>query len=144
VAQGAFMQLVQNAATFHIETRFRPWLYGLLHALLVPRIEEAHLSGTGPPTASGTRRESAELAMPSSVRSSRSPLLTRKILERVAVLPPQVREAILLKRIASLSIHEISMATDTDPDTVRRRLRIALDQIQEAVADTEDYARALR
>lgn len=144
VAEGTFMQLVQNAATFHIETRFRPWLYGLLHSLLVPRFEGLRSPRVGTPPASDARRESAELVMPTSVRSSRSPLLTRKILERVAVLPPPVREAILLKRIAGLSIHEISMAADTDPDTVRHRLRIALDQIQNAVADTEDYARALR
>lgn len=49
-----------------------------------------------------------------------------------------------MKLTAQLTLSELAIATAADGDTVRGRLRSALERLRDAVSDTEDYARALR
>ena len=55
-----------------------------------------------------------------------------------------MREAFLFKQVGQLSLNGIATATGVDVDAVRHFMRMAFDRIQDCVADTEEYARALR
>ena len=50
----------------------------------------------------------------------------------------------LLREIANLPFKEIADVTGVGENTVKSRMRYALDRLQEALAEFEEYARALR
>ncbi|HMA95852.1 MAG TPA: sigma-70 family RNA polymerase sigma factor [Polyangiaceae bacterium] len=145
-AQNAFLALVGQAGSFHIEMRFRSWLYGFLHQLLTSRFQtdlrvlDSTNPGALPSNAENTEMDPAHHG----TRASRSQLVSRRVAECVESLPPLEREAIVMKLVAQLTLAELSAAIGADGDTTRARLRYAFDRLRESVSDTEDYARALR
>jgi RNA polymerase sigma-70 factor (ECF subfamily) len=62
----------------------------------------------------------------------------------VATLPEDQREVFLLREVANLSFRDIAEVTETPENTVKSRMRYALDRLREALSDFEEYARALR
>lgn len=146
LTQNAFLALVGQAGSFHIEMHFRSWLFGFLHQLIVDGCaatrgaNETSTRSTGGMT---TDDNDPEAILPP-FKSSRSQLLSRRIAECIGALPLLEREAIVMKLTAQLTLSELAIATAADGDTVRGRLRSALERLRDAVSDTEDYARALR
>ena len=143
LAQETFLQMVREAATFNLETQFRTWIFGLFHKTALATYEvvsSADARGEMSSPAESSLSESG----PVSSRSYRSQILARRVASRVAMLPFPVREAFLLKHTGQMPMSDIAIAVGTDTDTVRHLIRTALDKIQESVADTEEYARALR
>jgi RNA polymerase sigma-70 factor (ECF subfamily) len=59
-------------------------------------------------------------------------------------LSDEQREVFLLREIAQLPFKEIAKVTETGENTVKSRMRYALDRLQEALHEFEEYARALR
>lgn len=146
LTQDAFLASVGQAGSFHIEMHFRSWLFGFLHKLLMEN--RATTFGTVESAAgiagAGGEQSDAEPLPSATAKASRSQLLSRRIAECAAGLPLLEREALVMKLTAQLSITELAVATASDGDTVRARLRSALERLRDAVSDTEEYARALR
>lgn len=147
LAQETFLQVVREAPTFHLESHFRTWLFGHLHRIAA----EFHASSKNGNDASNilspTNSEDhagLDSVAPTSSRTFRSQILARRLVSRVTSLPFAMREIFLFKQAGQLSISSIAAATGNDVDTVRQLMRGAFDRIQESVADTEEYARALR
>jgi RNA polymerase sigma-70 factor, ECF subfamily len=143
VARATFLDLSRSAGSFHIETPFRPWLFGFLHRRLGVSDEKASASTTPPASRPPPSPVMEEPASPSS-RAPRSFAIGRRVAEQVATLPALTREILTLKLKAQLSIREIASATSSTTDEIGQRLRAGLEAIQSVVSDTEDYARALR
>jgi len=143
LAQETFLQMVREAATFNLETQFRTWIFGLFHKTAI-----ATYTAESSADARGEMSSPTEVSLsesgPASSRSYRSQILARRVASRVASLPFPVREAFLFKQTGQMPMSDIAIAVGTDADTVRHLIRTALDKIQESVADTEEYARALR
>ena len=59
-------------------------------------------------------------------------------------LPGEQREVFLLRQVANLPFQEIASITGTPENTVKSRMRYALERLQEALTEFEEYARALR
>ncbi len=151
LCQQVFLDVVSNADSFHLEMQFRPWLYGFFHRRWLPLQAEAEVTPTDGPIAdvaplSEEPRVGSDpsAAGPPSSRAYRSQLLARRVLERLQALSTEGREILLLKLVANLRLREIAQATGLQEDAVRSKLRHALERMQEAVSDTEEYARALR
>ena len=146
VAQETFLQVVREAPTFHLESHFRTWLFSHLHRIAGEF--QAASNGTDvmsiTSAANGAESVGAEAVPPNSSRSFRSQILARRLVSRVTSLPFTMREVFLFKQAGQLSISSIATATGNDVDSVRQLMRGAFDRIQESVADTEEYARALR
>lgn len=143
LAQEIFVQVVREAATFNLETQFRTWLFGLFHRTAVASYSTDPLGDVHDEESVFSEGSIAESGAPSS-RAYRSQILARRVAFRVASLPFSVREAFLFKQTGHMCINEIATAVGADTDTIRHLIRTALDKIQESVADTEEYARALR
>jgi RNA polymerase sigma-70 factor (ECF subfamily) len=62
----------------------------------------------------------------------------------VDALPDEQREVFLLREIGNLPFKEIAVVTGVGENTVKSRMRYALDRLQEALSDFEEFARALR
>jgi RNA polymerase sigma-70 factor (ECF subfamily) len=141
LALETFRQVMEQAGSFHIEMHFRTWIFGFLHRQIVEQARNGNAQSTPSSGKTGNLEPSPANVSP---RLGRSQLLNRRITEAVAALPLAPREAFVLKLVGQLTIPELATATDSEPDTVRDRLRVALDRIRAAIGDTEEYARALR
>jgi len=153
VTQDVFMRLVQNAAEFKHEARFLTWLYAIARNLCIDQLrklshrrhpsldqpsgDQADAQLLGDAVADPNPRASAERnALSSEVRSS--------IVKAVDSLPDDQREVFLLREVANLPFRDIAEITGAGENTVKSRMRYALDRLKDALSDFEEYARALR
>ena len=68
----------------------------------------------------------------------------RRIWGAFRALPNRQREVFVLRETVNLPFKEIAEITGVPENTVKSRMRYALERLQEALAEFEDYARALR
>jgi len=59
-------------------------------------------------------------------------------------LPDEQREVFLMREIANLPFKEIAEVTGIAENTVKSRMRYALERLRVALSEFEEYARALR
>jgi RNA polymerase sigma-70 factor, ECF subfamily len=154
VTQEVFLRVVQNAADFKHEARFSTWLYTIARNLCVDELRKAshrsHPSLDGPASGAGGRGRALSDSIPdrhprSSVeRSAASAEVKSSILEAIDGLPEEQREVFLLREIANLPFKDIAEITGVGENTVKSRMRYALDRLQQALHEFEEYARALR
>lgn len=154
VTQATFLHLVQNAAQFKNEARFSTWLYAIVRRLCVAherrRSDEPERS---PDQAAPDSRSVARA--PSSVLTSLAPdgALERSVVSSqvgasiVRVLddlPDDQREVFLMREVANLPFEDIASITESALETVKTRMRYALDRLRDALSNFEEYTRALR
>jgi RNA polymerase sigma-70 factor (ECF subfamily) len=70
--------------------------------------------------------------------------MRRSIVAAVEALPDDQREVFLLREVANLPFKEIAEVTGTPENTVKSRMRYALERLRMALSNFEEYARALR
>ena len=70
--------------------------------------------------------------------------LAVKIAAAVEALPDDQREVFLLREGSNLPFKEIAEITGVSENTVKSRMRYALERLQQALSDYEEYAHALR
>ena len=59
-------------------------------------------------------------------------------------LPDEQREVFLLREVSNVPFKEIAEIVGIPENTVKSRMRYALERLQAALSDFEEYARALR
>ncbi len=153
VTQDVFMRLVQNAAEFKHEARFLTWLYTIARNLCIDQLRKLshrrHASLDQPAVndpGGQPLRESIADPTPhaSAERSALSAQVRTSIVKAVDSLPDDQREVFLLREVANLPFRDIAEITGVPENTVKSRMRYALDRLKSALCDFEEYARALR
>jgi RNA polymerase sigma-70 factor (ECF subfamily) len=153
VTQEVFMRLVQNAQEFKHEARFSTWLYAIARNLCIDQLRRLqhrrHPSLDQPVAADGEGRTlgdavATEHHSASAERSAVSSEVQASILKAVEALPDEQREVFLLREIADLPFKDIADITGASENTVKSRMRYALDRLKQALSEFEEYARALR
>lgn len=153
LVQDVFVKVVQNAADFKHEARFTTWAYAIARNLCIdhlrkmthrrhPSLDQAASGDDDGPTLgermADTRPET------SAERTAIGEDIGRRITAAVERLPPEQREVFLLREIGNVPFKDIAEITGVPENTVKSRMRYALERLQEALAEYEDYARALR
>jgi len=144
VTQEVFMRLVQNAAEFKHEARFSTWLYAIARNLCIDqlrRLQHRRHPSLDQPLGDGDGRTlgdsiAAQHPSASAERAAVSSEVQASILKAVDALPDDQREVFLLREIAEI--------TGVPENTVKSRMRYALDRLKQALCEFEEYARALR
>jgi RNA polymerase sigma-70 factor (ECF subfamily) len=151
VVQEAFVRVVSNAAEFKHEARFTTWVYTITRNLCIDHLRKRALrkhpsldesrgeEGDGPTLGEQTADPRASVE-----REATGTELKERIARAVDTLPDEQREVFLMREIANLPFKEIADITGVPENTVKSRMRYALERLQEALAEYEDYARALR
>ena len=151
VVQETFVRVVQNAADFKHEARFTTWVYTITRNLCIDHLRKRALrkhpsldesrgeEGDGPTLGEQTADPRASVE-----REATGTELKERIARAVDTLPDEQREVFLMREIANLPFKEIAEITKVPENTVKSRMRYALERLQEALAEYEDYARALR
>lgn len=152
VTQEVFLRVVQNAAEFKHEARFSTWLYTIGRNLCVDQLRRLshrrHASLDGP--TAGAKDKTLGDAIPdlhpraSAERTTAGTQMMSSILRAIEALPDDQREVFLMREVANLPFREIAVITGTPENTVKSRMRYALERLRDALSDFEEYARALR
>ncbi|AKV01723.1 putative Ecf-type RNA polymerase sigma factor [Labilithrix luteola] len=152
VVQEAFVRVVQNATDFKHEARFTTWVYTITRNLCIDQLRKRALrkhpsldesksddGGDGPTLGEQTADPRASVE-----RDATGIELKERILRAVDTLPDEQREVFLMREVSNLPFKEIAEITGVPENTVKSRMRYALERLQEALSEYEDYARALR
>jgi len=153
VTQDVFMRLVQNAADFKHEARFLTWLYTIARNLCIDQLRKlSHRRHASLDQPVGDRVDGQALGdtisdpspAASAERAALSSEVRSSIVKAVDSLPDDQREVFLLREVANLPFRDIAEITGVGENTVKSRMRYALDRLKDALCDFEEYARALR
>ena len=155
VVQDAFVRVAQGAADFRHAARFSTWLYTIARNLCVDHARKGalrrHPSLDEPGhTTDGDAFDRSELgehtadARANVERSAISGEIRERVLAALYKLPDDQREVFLMREISSLPFRDIAEIVGAPENTVKSRMRYALEHLQEALSDFEEYARALR
>jgi RNA polymerase sigma-70 factor, ECF subfamily len=152
VVQESFVRVVQNAADFKHEARFTTWVYTITRNLCIDHLRKRALrkhpslddSASGEEGEGPTLGEKIADPRASVEREATGTELKERILRAVDTLPDEQREVFLMREMSNLPFKEIAEITGVPENTVKSRMRYALERLQEALSEYEDYARALR
>jgi RNA polymerase sigma-70 factor, ECF subfamily len=154
VVQDAFVRVVQNGMEFKHEARFTTWVYTNVRNLCMDQLRRRalrrHPSLDASPAAHAGEEERPTLldqtadTRASVERGATGTELKERLTRAVAALPEEQREVFLLRELANLPFKEIALVTGAPENTVKSRMRYALERLQQALCEYEEYARALR
>lgn len=154
LVQDVFVKIVNNASEFKHEARFTTWAYTIARNVCIDHLRKMALrkhpsldhSGTddGEDTRSLGERVADERPRASVERNAIGNEMSDRIASAVEQLPAEQREVFLLREVANVPFKEIAAITGVPENTVKSRMRYALERLQEALSEYEDYARALR
>ena len=153
LTQDVFVRVVRSAASFKHEARFTTWIYSIARNLCIdhlrkmslrrhPSLDQASSRDKDGPTLGD--RIANEHPSSSAHRQVTSNDIAQRVGVAVEALPPEQREVFLLRQLGKVPFKEIAKLTGVPENTVKSRMRYALERLQQALAEYEDYARALR
>ena len=153
LVQDVFVKIVQNAGDFKHEARFTTWAYAIARNVCIDHLRKMSLrrhpsldQGTGDDEQGPTLLERTADGRPgaSVERTAIGAELAVRITRCVEGLPSEQREVFLLREVGNVPFKDIASITGVPENTVKSRMRYALERLQEALSEYEDYARALR
>lgn len=153
LTQDVFVRVVRKANTFKHEARFTTWVYSIARNLCIDHLRKMSLrrhpsldqaSGNDPEGQTLGERVPDLHPTAAADRQAMSADIASRIVSAVEALPPEQREVFLLRQTAKVPFKEIAKMTGVPENTVKSRMRYALERLQQALCDYEDYARALR
>jgi RNA polymerase sigma-70 factor (ECF subfamily) len=141
VFQEIWMNLISSRTRYRVEARFATFLYHVAHNCVIDHFRRKtplHLVSLDddPDEAiqvAGPEREQPERAV--AMRQSAA-----KLLNALALLPPEQREVFLLHEEGGLTLEEIAVVTGTGRETAKSRLRYALARLRQGVEHEADVA----
>jgi len=135
--QDIWLNLIQARGRYQVEAKFTTWLYTLAHNRLIDYFRRnqgpqlVSLDGDGeddpiePPAQGALQPE----------RQAQGREQAARLLWLVESLPAVQREAFLLHEESGLSLEQIAEVTGAGRETVKSRLRYALDKLREGMKD---------
>jgi RNA polymerase sigma-70 factor, ECF subfamily len=130
LCQDAFLKVVRAAEGWEERARFRTWLFAIARNLAVDesrRMAFRRAESLDDP-AGGAARTASDGPAPD--RAAEAALLRPKLEAALASLPPEQREVFLLREHAGLRFAEIAEVTGTPENTVKSRMRYALEGLR--------------
>lgn len=152
VVQDTFVRVVQSATDFKHEARFSTWLYTIARNLCIdqlrkgalrrhPSLDEARPGAEGDGPTLGEQMPDSKASVE---RAATDTELRTRIADAVEKLPDDQREVFLMREVANLPFKEIAGITGVSENTVKSRMRYALERLQAALSEYEEYAKALK
>jgi RNA polymerase sigma-70 factor (ECF subfamily) len=151
VVQDAFLRVLRSAAEFQHASRFATWLYTIARNLCIDHSRKRALrrhpsldkgpdeGGDGPTLGERTADPEADVE-----RTATAAEIRKRVATAVDTLPEEQREVFLLREVSDLPFKEIAQVVGVSENTVKSRMRYALERLQAQLSDFEEYARALR
>lgn len=145
--QEVFLRVIRGAASYKEQAKFTTWLYTIARNLCVDAARRAEhrrtVSLDAPP---GGARGEVDRPLGDSVadpggnteRQAESREIGSRIASAIAALPEEQREVFLMRERSGLPFKEIAAIVGVAENTVKSRMRYALEHLREALADYRD------
>ena len=132
LCQETLLKAVRASAEWEPRARVQTWLYAIARNLAVDEARRQSFRRAEP--LEGGAAASAAAEDPAPDRAADAALLRPKLEAALAALPGEQREVFLLREYAGLKFHEIAEVTGTPENTVKSRMRYALEALRERLA----------
>lgn len=150
IHQDAWMRILEGAADFQRASKFTTWAYTVARNLCIDHARKAalrrHPSLDQPSSGSEDGPSLGEVVADRGAAVDRTAIgneLQVRIAAAIEALPTDQREVFLMREYSNLQFKEIAEIVGAPENTVKSRMRYALERLQQALSDYEDYARAL-
>ncbi|HEX6837964.1 MAG TPA: RNA polymerase sigma factor [Polyangia bacterium] len=151
VTQETFLRLVKGADAYERQAKFTTWLYTIARNLCVDAARRGkHRKAASLDAPIGDEDGSASLldlvadGGAAVDRQAQSRELAVRLRQAIEALPDEQREIFLLREVADLQFNEIANVIGCPENTVKSRMRYALEKLREALEEYRDLARAVQ
>jgi RNA polymerase sigma-70 factor, ECF subfamily len=153
ILQEVFLRVVQRSGEFRGHSKFSTWLYTIARNQCIDHSRKMayrrHASLDAPSRSSDDEHGPTLLdRVAAKTHGSDREAIGRQLKEAIARaiedLPDQQREVFLMRQVQNLAFKEIAVVVGTSENTVKSRMRYALERLQEALAEYEDYLEHLK
>lgn len=149
IHQDAWMRILQGARDFQRASKFTTWAYTVARNLCIDHARKAVLRrhpSLDQPSGDEDGPSLGEVLPDRGAAVDRTAIgneLQGRIAAAIEALPADQREVFLMREYSNLQFKEIADIVGAPENTVKSRMRYALERLQQALAEYEDYARAL-
>ncbi len=141
--QEVFLRVVRAKGRYEASAKFTTWLYSIARNLCVDESRRAKFRRHQSLDAPRKGKDGDGTAMVSSIpantvptdEAAEAPTIRRRLGEAVANLPPEQREVFLLRQVSGLSFREIADTVGIPENTVKSRMRYALEKLRGELGD---------
>lgn len=148
--QEVFLRVIRNATNYRQQAKFTTWLYTIARNLCIDQARRAqHRKATSLDQPIGSNpdqgRTVADLTAdrnPGVERNVVSRRLQDRITQAIDKLPPDQREVFLMRETLDLPFKEIAQIVDRPENTVKSRMRYALEALRRDLEEYRDVAQA--
>lgn len=149
--QDVFLKVIQRSSEFQGNSKFSTWLYTIARNLCIDTsrkmVFRRHRSLDAPvhteDAEGATLLDRVASATPEADREVIGQDLQVRIAAAVDDLPEEQREVFLMRELQNMAFKDIAEVVGVPENTVKSRMRYALERLQRALAEYEDYAREL-
>jgi RNA polymerase sigma-70 factor (ECF subfamily) len=149
--QEVFLRVIKSAATYKREAKFTTWLYTIARNLVIDQSRRAKhrkaLSLDKPLRGDEQgKRTMADLIPAKGIsvdRSVQSNRLQERISHAIQTLSEEQREVFLMRERHNMPFKEIAEVVGCPENTVKSRMRYALEALRRELSDYRDVARAV-
>jgi RNA polymerase sigma-70 factor (ECF subfamily) len=137
LCQETFLKVVKASAGWEERARFTTWLFAIARNLAVDEARRMAFRRAEPlePAEPGERRrEEPATEDPAPDRAADAALVRPKLEAALQALPPEQREVFLLREYSGLRFAEIAEVTGAPENTVKSRMRYALEALRAELA----------
>lgn len=141
--QDVWMKVIERCDDFRGDAKFSTWLYTIARNVCIDHQRKmkfrAHASLEAPqPGKNRALGDRLANPGPSTERLAAGGLLKERIAAAVEELPVEQREVFLLRQLQGLAFNEIARVVGAPANTVKSRMRYAIERLQEALCDLEE------
>jgi RNA polymerase sigma-70 factor (ECF subfamily) len=141
--QDVWMKVIERCGEFRGDAKFSTWLYTIARNLCIDHQRKmkfrGHASLDAPqPTSAQPIVERVSSFGPSTEQLAIGGLVRERIAHAVERLPEEQREVFLLRQLQGLAFREIAEVVGAPANTVKSRMRYALERLQQILSDWEE------
>ncbi len=142
VVQDCFVRVVRNAASFRAEARFSTWLFTIARNLCLDRARRMKFRRTtsldaplGEDPSGATLMERVADERPLADAQTDDRRFSARLDAALSTLPDEQREIFLMRELDGLKFREIADVLDIPENTVKSRMRYALEGLRKQLGD---------